>query len=36
MFLSFEDYFWDNIDLNNKAILDAGTGFGVTTLEIAK
>jgi len=34
--LSFEDYFWDNIDLNNKAILDAGTGFGVTTLEIAK
>ena len=35
-FLSFEDYFWGNVDLNNKVILDAGTGFGVTTLGIAK
>ena len=35
-FLSFEEYFWGNVDLNNKVILDAGTGFGVTTLEIAK
>jgi len=35
-FQSFEEYFWDNVDLNNKVILDAGTGFGVTTLEIAK
>lgn len=32
----FEDYFWGNVDLNNKVILDAGTGFGVTTLETAK
>jgi len=35
-FLSFEEYFWGNVDLDNKVILDAGTGFGVTTLEIAK
>ncbi len=34
--LSFEDYFWRGVDLNGKVILDAGTGFGITTLEIAK
>lgn len=34
--LSFEEYFWQDIDLNKKMILDAGTGFGVTTLEIAR
>lgn len=34
--LSFEKYFWQNIDLNGKVILDAGTGFGITTSEIAR
>jgi ubiquinone/menaquinone biosynthesis C-methylase UbiE len=34
--LSFEEYFWQNVDLKGKVILDAGTGFGVTTLEIAE
>lgn len=36
MSFSFEEYFWQDLDLNNKVILDAGTGFGITTLEIAK
>lgn len=34
--LSFEEYFWKDVDLNGRVVLDAGTGFGVTTLEIAK
>ena len=34
--LSFEEYFWKGVDLNGKVVLDAGTGFGITTLEIAK
>jgi ubiquinone/menaquinone biosynthesis C-methylase UbiE len=34
--LSFEEYFWKGIDLNGKVVLDAGTGFGITTLEIAR
>jgi len=34
--LSFEEYFWKDIDLSGKIVLDAGTGFGITTLEIAK
>jgi ubiquinone/menaquinone biosynthesis C-methylase UbiE len=34
--LSFEEFFWKDTDLRNKTVLDAGTGFGVTTLEIAK
>lgn len=34
--LSFEEYFWQDVDVNGKVILDAGTGFGYTTLEIAK
>ncbi len=34
--LSFEEYFWKGIDLSGKVVLDAGTGFGITTLEIAK
>jgi len=33
---SFEEYFWQDIDLDNRMILDAGTGFGLTTSEIAK
>lgn len=34
--LSFEEYFWRGVDLDGKVVLDAGTGFGVTTCEIAK
>ena len=34
--VAFEDYFWRDIELKDKIILDAGTGFGVTTAEIAK
>jgi len=34
--LSFEEYFWKGIDLDGKVVLDAGTGFGITTLEIAR
>jgi len=34
--LSFEEYFWRDIDLNGKVVLDAGTGFGLTTAEIAR
>lgn len=34
--LSFEEYFWQDIDLDNKVVLDAGTGFGLTTSEIAR
>lgn len=34
--LTFGEYFWKDIDLNGKVVLDAGTGFGITTLEIAK
>jgi len=34
--LSAEEYFWKNLDLNGKVVLDAGTGYGYTTLEIAK
>lgn len=34
--LSFQDYFRQGIDLDGGVILDAGTGFGVTTLEIAR
>jgi len=33
---SFEAYFWRDIELDGKTILDAGTGFGLTTSEIAK
>lgn len=33
---SFEEYFWKDVDLNDKVVLDAGTGFGLTTCEIAK
>lgn len=33
---SFEEFFWKDIDLKSKVILDAGTGFGITTTEIAK
>jgi len=33
--LSFEEYFWQDIELDGKSILDAGTGFGLTTSEIA-
>lgn len=32
---SFEEFFWKNVDLKDKIILDAGTGFGITTSEIA-
>ena len=32
----FEEFFWKGTDLKNKIILDAGTGFGVTTSKIAK
>jgi len=32
---SFEEYFWQGVDLDNKVVLDAGTGFGITTSEIA-
>jgi hypothetical protein len=34
--LSFEKYFWKGVDLNGKVVLDAGTGFGLTTCEIAR
>lgn len=34
--LSFEEYFWQSVDLDRKVILDAGTGFGITTSEIAR
>lgn len=34
--LSFEDFFWKDTDLRDKVILDAGTGFGITTTDIAK
>jgi ubiquinone/menaquinone biosynthesis C-methylase UbiE len=34
--LSFDEYFWKDVDLDGKVLLDAGTGFGVTTSEIAK
>lgn len=33
--LSFEEYFWREIDLDGKVVLDAGTGFGITTCDIA-
>jgi len=33
---SFEAYFWQDIELDGKTVLDAGTGFGLTTSEIAK
>jgi len=34
--LTFEEYFWRNVDLDGKVVLDAGTGFGLTTTEMAK
>jgi SAM-dependent methyltransferase len=34
--LSFEEYFWKGVDLSRKVLLDAGTGFGLTTCEIAR
>jgi len=34
--LPFEGYFWQGVDLDGKVVLDAGTGFGLTTCEIAK
>jgi len=34
--LSFDEYFWKDLDLDGKVVLEAGTGFGVTTSEIAK
>lgn len=34
--LSFEDYLGQGVDLDSGVILDAGTGFGVTTFEIAR
>lgn len=34
--LSFGKYFWQDVDLSNKVILDAGTGFGITILDIAR
>ncbi|MEM1551678.1 MAG: class I SAM-dependent methyltransferase [Candidatus Bathyarchaeia archaeon] len=34
--MSFEEYFWRGVDLDGKVVLDAGTGFGVTTREIAR
>ena len=34
--LSFEEYFWKHVELNGKVVLDAGTGFGLTTCEIAR
>jgi len=34
--LPFEAYFWQDIELDGKTMLDAGTGFGLTTSEIAK
>jgi SAM-dependent methyltransferase len=34
--LSFEEYFWKDVDLNGKVVLDAGTGLGLTTCEIAR
>jgi len=34
--LGFEEYFWKGINLDGMVVLDAGTGFGITTLEIAR
>jgi ubiquinone/menaquinone biosynthesis C-methylase UbiE len=34
--ISFKEYFWRDIDLKSKVVLDAGTGFGLTTSEIAE
>jgi ubiquinone/menaquinone biosynthesis C-methylase UbiE len=34
--LSFEEYFWKDVDPRDKVLLDAGTGFGLTTYEIAR
>lgn len=34
--LSFGEYFWQDVDLDGKVVLDAGTGFGLTTSEIAR
>ena len=34
--VSFNGYFWQVIDSKNKVVLDAGTGFGFTTSEIAE
>jgi predicted O-methyltransferase YrrM len=34
--LSFEEYFWKDMDLKGKVVLDAGTGLGLTTYEIAR
>ena len=34
--LSFEEYFWQSVDLDRKVILDAGAGFGIITSEIAR
>jgi ubiquinone/menaquinone biosynthesis C-methylase UbiE len=34
--LSFEEYFWKGVDPNGKVVLDAGTGLGLTTCEIAR
>lgn len=33
--LSFEEYFWQDVDLDGKVVLDAETGFGLTTSEVA-
>jgi ubiquinone/menaquinone biosynthesis C-methylase UbiE len=33
---SFEEYFWKKVDFDGKVVLDAGTGFGLTTCDIAK
>jgi len=34
--LPFEAYFWQDIELDGKTVLDAGTGLGLTTSDIAK
>ncbi len=34
--LSFEEYLGQGVDLDSGVILDAGMGFGITTLEIAE
>ena len=34
--LGFEEYFWKGINLDGMVVLDAGTGFGITTLKIAR
>jgi len=34
--LSFEEYFWRDIEFGGKVVLDAGTGFGITTFDIAR